>query len=204
VYFHRPPVLLDLFYLIGVHSKFRSDAERLLGWLMLRLNEATHLIYRPRRFLLPDGREVDSASEDWRHESEARAICSLPSTLVTPGTARNPSPLGWGMKYRRTPVAVQMKRGLSGLASKGARLVQNGCGLTVAARVIGLNCSAARKIPRMGDAIEGGWHAILVAQQAQQSATRRLSALPDALELGWAVTSSKMSVQQDAADSATQ
>jgi hypothetical protein len=60
VYFHRPPVLLDLFYLISVHSKFRSDAERLLGWLMLRLNEGTHLIYRPRRFLLPDGREVDS------------------------------------------------------------------------------------------------------------------------------------------------
>ena len=60
VYFHRPPVLLDLFYLISVHSKFRSDAERLVGWLLLRLNEATHLIYRPRRFLLPDGREVDS------------------------------------------------------------------------------------------------------------------------------------------------
>jgi hypothetical protein len=60
VYFHRPPVLLDLFYLISVHSKFRSDAERLLGWLLLRLNEATHLIYRPRRFMLPDGRQVDS------------------------------------------------------------------------------------------------------------------------------------------------
>jgi hypothetical protein len=60
IYFHRPPVLLDLFYLISVHSKFRSDAERLIGWLLLRLNEATHLIYRPRRFLLPDGREVDS------------------------------------------------------------------------------------------------------------------------------------------------
>ncbi len=60
VYFHRPPVLLDLFYLISVHSKFRSDAERLIGWLLLRLNEATHLIYRPRKFLLPDGRQVDS------------------------------------------------------------------------------------------------------------------------------------------------
>jgi hypothetical protein len=53
-------MMLDLFYLLGVHSKFRSDAERLLGWLMLRMHEATHLIYRPRRFLLPDGREVDS------------------------------------------------------------------------------------------------------------------------------------------------
>jgi hypothetical protein len=60
VYYHRPPVLLDLFYLISVHSKFRSDAERLIGWLLLRLNEATHLIYRPRKFLLPDGRAVDS------------------------------------------------------------------------------------------------------------------------------------------------
>jgi hypothetical protein len=60
VYYHRPPLLLDLFYLLAVHSKFRSDAERLLGWMLLRLNEATHLIYRPRKFLLPDGRGVDS------------------------------------------------------------------------------------------------------------------------------------------------
>ena len=60
IYYHRPPLLLDLYYLIMVHSKFRSDAERLMGWLLLRLNEATHLIYRPRRFILPDGREVDS------------------------------------------------------------------------------------------------------------------------------------------------
>jgi hypothetical protein len=60
VYFHRPPILLDVFYLISVHSKFRSDAERLMGWLLLRLNEATHLVYRPRKFILPDGREVDS------------------------------------------------------------------------------------------------------------------------------------------------
>ncbi len=60
VYYHRPPLLLDLFYLISVHSKFRSDAERLMGWLLVRLNEATHLIHRPRRFALPDGREVDS------------------------------------------------------------------------------------------------------------------------------------------------
>jgi hypothetical protein len=60
VYYHRPPILLDLYYLMSVHAKFRTDAERLMGWLLLRLNEATHLIYRPRRFLLPDGREVDS------------------------------------------------------------------------------------------------------------------------------------------------
>ena len=60
VFYHRPPLLLDLFYLINVHSKFRSDAERLLGWVLLRLNEATHLVYRPRKFILPDGREVDS------------------------------------------------------------------------------------------------------------------------------------------------
>lgn len=60
LYYHRPPMLLDVFYMLAVHSKFRSDAERMLGWLLLRLNEATHLIYRPRRFILPDGREVDS------------------------------------------------------------------------------------------------------------------------------------------------
>ena len=60
VYYHRPPLILDLYYLVSVHSKFRSDAERLLGWTILRLHEATHLIYRPRRFSLPDGREVDS------------------------------------------------------------------------------------------------------------------------------------------------
>lgn len=60
VFFHRPPMMMDLFYLISAHSKFRSDLERLLGWALLRLNEATHLIYRPRKFKLPDGREVDS------------------------------------------------------------------------------------------------------------------------------------------------
>jgi hypothetical protein len=60
VYYHRPPLILDLYYLICSHSKFRSDAERLLGWTILRLHEATHLIYRPRRFDLPDGRSVDS------------------------------------------------------------------------------------------------------------------------------------------------
>lgn len=65
VFYHRPPMLMDLYYLIMAHSKFRSDAERLLGWIVLRLNEATHLIYRPRRFLLPDGREVDSLGRSY-------------------------------------------------------------------------------------------------------------------------------------------
>jgi len=60
VFYCRPPLLVDLFYLVMVHSKFRSDAERLLGWLMLRLYDASHLVYRPRKFKLPDGREVDS------------------------------------------------------------------------------------------------------------------------------------------------
>ena len=59
-FLHRPPVLIDLFYLVTAHAKFRSEAERLLGWLMLSLNEATHLIYRPRKFLLPDGNAIDS------------------------------------------------------------------------------------------------------------------------------------------------
>ena len=70
VYYHRPPVLVDLFYLVMVHSRFRSDAERLLGWLMLLLNEGTHLIYRPRKFMLPDGREVDSLGRTYQEDIE--------------------------------------------------------------------------------------------------------------------------------------
>ena len=31
VFYHRPPLMMDLFYLVAVHAKFRSDAERLLG-----------------------------------------------------------------------------------------------------------------------------------------------------------------------------
>ena len=62
VFYHRPPLMMDLFYMVAVHAKFRSDAERLLGWVTLALNEATHLVYRPRRFHLPDGRVVDSGS----------------------------------------------------------------------------------------------------------------------------------------------
>ncbi|MEL6344066.1 MAG: Pvc16 family protein [Myxococcota bacterium] len=69
VYFHRPPLMLDLFYLIMVHSKFRSDAERLLGWVLLRLNEATHLVHRPRKFILPDGREVDSLGRPYARDA---------------------------------------------------------------------------------------------------------------------------------------
>jgi hypothetical protein len=70
VYYHRPPLMMDLFYLIGVHSKFRSDAERLLGWVMLVLNEATHLVYRPRKFHLPDGRLVDSIGRAYSAEAD--------------------------------------------------------------------------------------------------------------------------------------
>ena len=70
VYYHRPPLMMDLFYLIGVHSKFRSDAERLLGWVMLALNEATHLLYRPRKFHLPDGRLVDSIGRNYDLEAD--------------------------------------------------------------------------------------------------------------------------------------
>ena len=68
VYYHRPPIMMDLFYLIMVHGKFRSEAERLLGWLMLLLNEATHLIYRPRKFILPDGREIDSLGRKYEED----------------------------------------------------------------------------------------------------------------------------------------
>jgi len=69
VYFERAPLYLDVHYLIAVHSKFRSDAERLLGWVLLRLHEATHLVYRPRRYLLPDGREVDSTGSPWNADA---------------------------------------------------------------------------------------------------------------------------------------
>ncbi len=69
VYYHRPPLMMDLFYLVSVHAKFRSDAERLLGWVMLALNEATHLIYRPRRFYLPNDRIVDSIGRDYDIEA---------------------------------------------------------------------------------------------------------------------------------------
>ena len=70
VFYHRPPLLMDLFYLIGVHSKFRSDAERLLGWVMLALNEATHLVYRPRKFNLPNGRIVDSIGRSYDPDAD--------------------------------------------------------------------------------------------------------------------------------------
>jgi hypothetical protein len=65
LYYHRPPLMMDLFYMVAVHAKFRSDAERLLGWVMLALNEATHLVYRPRKFNLPNGRVVDSIGRDY-------------------------------------------------------------------------------------------------------------------------------------------
>lgn len=65
VYLHRPPIMVDLFYLITAHAQFPSETAKLLGWLLLRLNEATHLIYRPRKFVLPDGREIDSLGRSY-------------------------------------------------------------------------------------------------------------------------------------------
>jgi hypothetical protein len=73
LFYERPPLYLDLHYMIAVHSKFRSDAERLMGWLLLRLHEATHLLYRPRRFVLPDGREVDSMGRPWKVDATGGA-----------------------------------------------------------------------------------------------------------------------------------
>lgn len=70
VYYERPPLYLNLFYLIAVHSKFRSDAERLVGWLLMRLYDATHLVYRPRKYALPEGRLVDSTGADWSLEAD--------------------------------------------------------------------------------------------------------------------------------------
>lgn len=70
VYYERPPLYLDLSYLVAVHAKFHSDAQRLLGWVLLRLHEASHLVYRPRKYLLPSGGEmVDSMGRAWDVEA---------------------------------------------------------------------------------------------------------------------------------------
>ncbi len=63
--YQRPPLIMDLFYLIAVHSRFRSDAERLMGWTLMTLWENPVLLKRPRRFVLPDGRVIDSLGRDW-------------------------------------------------------------------------------------------------------------------------------------------
>ncbi len=73
-FYERPPLYLDLYYLVGTHSKFRSDAERLLGWALLRLNEATHLVYRPRRYVLPDKTEVDSTGAPWGPDNTGEGV----------------------------------------------------------------------------------------------------------------------------------
>jgi hypothetical protein len=70
VYYERPPLYLNLFYLVAFHSKFRSDTERLLGWLLLRLHDATHLVYRPRKYTLPNGEIVDSLGRPYQVEAE--------------------------------------------------------------------------------------------------------------------------------------
>jgi len=68
VYMHRPPLLIDLYYLITAHAQFPSETAKIIGWLLLRLNEATHLIHRPRKFILPNGREVDSLGRDYSED----------------------------------------------------------------------------------------------------------------------------------------
>jgi len=59
-FLERPPIFVDVYFLVAVHARFRSEAERLLGWVLLRLCEASHLVDRPRAFTLPDGRRVAS------------------------------------------------------------------------------------------------------------------------------------------------
>lgn len=71
IFYHRPPLLMDLFYMVAVHSRFRSDAERLLGWVLLTLHHTPKLVYRARRFLLPDGRKVDSLGRAWNADVDA-------------------------------------------------------------------------------------------------------------------------------------
>lgn len=74
LYYEWPPLYLDLYYMIAVHSKFRSDAERLLGWVLMRLHHATHLLYRPRRYVLPDGRVVDATGTDWSLDNSGEEV----------------------------------------------------------------------------------------------------------------------------------
>jgi hypothetical protein len=74
VYYERAPLYLNLFYLIAVHSKFRSEAERLLGWAMMRLYDATHLVYRPKKYVLPDGTAVDSVGNPWSMTNEGENV----------------------------------------------------------------------------------------------------------------------------------
>jgi len=69
-FYQRPPLVLDLFYLVSVHSKFRSDAERLMGWTLMTMWENALLLRRPRRFVLPDGRAIDSKGRDWDPDRE--------------------------------------------------------------------------------------------------------------------------------------
>lgn len=73
-FLQRAPLYLDVHYLVATHSKFRSDAERLAGWVLLRLHEATQLVYRPRRYLLPDGRQVDSRGETWSADASGEDV----------------------------------------------------------------------------------------------------------------------------------
>ena len=72
--FERAPLYLDVHYAIAVHSKFRSDAERLLGWVLLRLWEANRLIYRPRRYTLPSGQVVESTGAPWDNNADGDKV----------------------------------------------------------------------------------------------------------------------------------
>lgn len=73
-FYERPPLYLDLYYLVCAHAKFRSEAEKLLGWVLLRLNEGTHLVYRPRRYILPDNSEVDSTGLAWSLQNRGEGV----------------------------------------------------------------------------------------------------------------------------------
>jgi len=74
LYYEWPPLYLELYYMIAAHSKFRSDAERLLGWLIMRIHHATHLLYRPRRYVLPGGRIVDASGKEWDTENKGEDV----------------------------------------------------------------------------------------------------------------------------------
>ncbi len=74
IIYERPPIYLQLYYCICVHSRFRSDAERLLGWTLLRLWEGSNLLYRPRKYTLPDGSIKDSMGQPWSLENTGEKV----------------------------------------------------------------------------------------------------------------------------------
>ncbi len=76
-FLERPPVHLDLVYLLAAEATHRVDAQRLLGWAVMRIHEAARVLVRPRRFVLPDGAAVDSLGRPWRADAPDVAMAAV-------------------------------------------------------------------------------------------------------------------------------